>query len=142
MKKIVVFLFFYTLLSCSDKAIEKPKNLIDETTMENILYDLSLIQAIKGHDYKLLPKKSIDPQKYIYQKYKIDSSQFAQSNKYYSSDIDGYKKMYDRVIEKIKAEKKVLDAKVSKEFKEKQKKTKDSISKIKKLKRPKIIAKG
>ena len=121
MQKTVGFLVIIFLLSCSDKTIEKPNNLIDETTMENILYDMALLQAIKGHDYKLLPKNSVDPQKYIFQKYKIDSIQFVESNKYYSADIEEYRMMYDRVIEKMKSEKTVLDAKVKKEEKTKAK---------------------
>ncbi|AEW87485.1 DUF4296 domain-containing protein [Flavobacterium columnare] len=105
MNKIACFFLIIFFLSCQNAPIKEPNNLIDEATMEKILYDLALIQAIKGHDAKLLPKNQIDPQKYVYKKYHIDSLQLVNSNKYYSSDIVNYKKMYDHVIEKIKTEK-------------------------------------
>jgi protein-disulfide isomerase len=142
MTKFISILLIITLVSCSEKAIEKPKNLIEKATMENILYDLALLQAIKRHDYKILPNNSVDPKKYIFQKYKIDSAQFAQSNKYYSSEIDEYKKMYDRIIEKAEAEKKAIDLKAKKEDKANQKKIRDSISKYSKKEKKRIIAKG
>jgi Domain of unknown function (DUF4296) len=142
MPKFICLLLILALGSCSEKAIEKPKNLIEKATMENILYDLALLQAIKGHDYKILPNNNVDPKKYIFQKYKIDSTQFAQSNQYYSSEIEEYKKMYDRIIEKAEEEKKVLDLKVKKEDKANQKKIRDSISKYSKKEKKRIIAKG
>ncbi|MCJ1806119.1 DUF4296 domain-containing protein [Flavobacterium covae] len=106
MNKIACFFLILFSLSCQKfNTPEKPDNLIDEATMEKILYDLALIQAIKGHDAKLLPTNQIDPKKYVYKKYHIDSLQLVNSNKYYSYDITNYKKIYDRVIEKIKTEK-------------------------------------
>ena len=47
---------------------------------------------------------------YIYKKYKIDSVQFSKSNKYYASDIDEYKKMFEKVKEKLSAETLKIDA--------------------------------
>ncbi|QYS88194.1 DUF4296 domain-containing protein [Flavobacterium davisii] len=104
MNKIVCFFLIIFFISCRDSAIKKPENLIDEATMEKILYDLALIQAIKGYDAKLLPTNQIDPKKYVYKKYHIDSLQLVNSNKYYSVDIVNYKKIYDHAIEKIKKE--------------------------------------
>lgn len=140
MKYIFGFFLIFTLFSCSDKTIEKPDNLIDEAKMENILYDLALLQAIKGNDPKLLPKNSIDPKKYVFQKYKIDSLQFVNSNKYYSADIENYKSIYERVLERIKNNKVKAEKALKKETKAKQKKAKDSISKSDK--KNKILATG
>ncbi|WP_136667357.1 DUF4296 domain-containing protein [Flavobacterium sp. H122] len=132
MKKIIGFFLIFTLFSCSDKAIEKPDNLIDEAKMENILYDLALLQAIKGNDAKLLPKNNIDPKKYIYQKYKIDSLQFVNSNKYYSADIENYKSLYERVLERVKNNRLKAEKILKKESDAKLKKIKDSVSKARK----------
>jgi hypothetical protein len=140
MKYIFGFFLIFTLFSCSDKTTEKPDNLIDEAKMENILYDLALLQAIKGNDPKLLPKNSIDPKKYVFQKYKIDSLQFVNSNKYYSADIENYKSIYERVLERIKNNKVKAEKALKKETKAKQKKAKDSISKSDK--KNKILATG
>ncbi|MFK6999345.1 DUF4296 domain-containing protein [Flavobacterium oreochromis] len=119
MNKIACFFLIIFFISCQNSTIKKPDNLIDEATMEKIIYDLALIQAIKGHDAKLLPKNQIDPLKYVYKKYRIDSLQLVNSNKYYSSDIPTYKKMYDNAIGKIKTERlkieKLYQAKLKKE---------------------------
>ncbi|MES2812886.1 MAG: DUF4296 domain-containing protein [Bacteroidota bacterium] len=142
MNKIIIIFLGFLVLSCSDNTVEKPEKLIDATTMENILYDLAMLQAIKGHSPKKLPENSINPKTYIFQKYKIDSAQFSQSNRYYSSDVVGYRKMYENVIAKITQEKKLADIKVKKELKAKQKKIKDSIVKSSKNKKTAVIAKG
>lgn len=143
MKKIVTLLAFSIVVaSCNKQPIEKPNNLIDRDTMEKILYDIALLQAVKGHDAKLLPKNQIDPKTYIYQKYKVDSAQFANSNKFYASDITVYKAMYDKVIEKINFDKKIVDAQIRKKFEAKQKRYRDSIAKSSKNKKSGVIAKG
>jgi hypothetical protein len=140
MKHLVGFILTLTLFSCSNRTIEKPDNLIDEAKMENILYDLALLQAIKGNDPKLLPKNNIDPKKYVFQKYKIDSLQFVNSNKYYSADIENYKTIYERVLERIKNNKIKAEKTLKKATKAKQKKAKDSIAKSNK--NNKILATG
>lgn len=140
--KIILFILSFAVLSCSDKTVEKPENLIEKETMEKILYDLALLQAVKGHDASLLQKNSINPKTYIYQKYKIDSTQFVKSNIYYSSDITEYKKMYDNVIAKIAEEKKIIDAKFKKELQAEQKKIRDSIIKSSKNKKTAVNTKG
>lgn len=113
MKKMI-FTFAILLLSgCGDSAIEKPQDLIDEDTMVDIFYDLSLLDAIKSHNPGKL-QKAKDPNLYIYKKYRIDSVQFAQSNRYYASDIKTYKKMYQRVGRRLERNKKALEAKAGK----------------------------
>lgn len=138
--KLIIITLSFVLFSCGNKELEKPEKLIDQETMEKIIYDLAMLQAIKGHDATLLPKNSINPKTYIYQKYKVDSTQFAQSNAYYSSDITLYKTMFDNVIEKMSLDKKVIDAKAKKEFEAKQKRKLDSIKKVNK--KSNIIATG
>lgn len=113
MKKMI-FIFAILLFSgCGDSAIEKPQNLIDEDTMVDIFYDLSLLDAIKSHNPGKL-QQAKDPNLYIYKKYRIDSVQFAQSNRYYASDIKTYKKMYQRVGRRLDRNKKALEAKTGK----------------------------
>ena len=136
----IIIALSFVLFSCGNKELEKPEKLIDQETMEKIIYDLAMLQAIKGHDATLLPKNSINPKTYIYQKYKVDSTQFAESNAYYSSDITLYKTMFDNVIEKMSLDKKVIDAKVRKEFETKQKRKLDSIKKLNK--KSNVIATG
>lgn len=113
MKKMISILAILLLSGCGDSAVEKPENLIDEDTMVDIFYDLSLLDAIKSHNPGKL-QQAKDPNLYIYKKYRIDSLQFAQSNRYYASDIKTYKKMYQRVGRRLERNKKALEAKTGK----------------------------
>lgn len=143
MKKIlpflVVIIFF---IGCKKDLAEKPKNLIEKEKMVDVMYDLSLLSAMRSQNLVLMDSFKNNSNEYIYKKYKIDSIQFAQSNIYYAKDYKGYKAMYDQVklrldndkkkIEiAVKADKKkaVLLEKKNKEKKEKQKT--DSIKKAK-----------
>ena len=70
MKKIFCFFIASLLLfSCQETAVEKPDNLIDEEVMENILYDLALLEAIKTNNPASLEKKNITASTYVYDKY-------------------------------------------------------------------------
>jgi PBP1b-binding outer membrane lipoprotein LpoB len=111
MKKIILMLSLALFLaSCNHNAVEKPENLIEEEVMTNILYDLSIMEAMKSQNPYAPQNQSINPKEYIFKKYKIDSLQFATSNRYYVSQIEEYKKMYDRVNERLEKEKKAADS--------------------------------
>ena len=101
MKIVAAFFVVITFISCGQKAIEKPDNLIDEDKMITILYDLSLLEAIKSQKPAVLDSNQVDVTKYIYKKYKIDSLQFANSSQYYASNIENYKLMYEEVAKKL-----------------------------------------
>ena len=107
MKKLLFFLSFFILVTgCKNTTVEKPDNLIDEDKMIEILYDISILEAIKVTNPKSLETRKINSNKYIYQKYKIDSLQFVKSDLYYASDVNNYGKMYKKVIEKVENVKK------------------------------------
>ena len=103
MKKGVFLIFIVLVFGCNSSSVEKPINLIDKDKMVEILYDISLLEAIKTQNINggISVKTGND---FIYKKYKIDSIQFAKSNKYYASDIEDYKKMFETVKEKLNAE--------------------------------------
>ena len=104
MKKILVtFCFIATLLSCQNTVIEKPEKQIDEDVMVDILYDLSLLESIKSQNVSD-SDNTINISQYIYKKYKIDSIQFLQNNKYYASDVKNYKKMFEKVKDRLQNE--------------------------------------
>jgi len=92
---IVIICLMLSFFSCNN-TIEKPKNLIEKDKMTKILYDLSLLDAMKNQYIEggISNQKAND---FIYKKYKIDSIQLVQSNKYYASDIEEYKKMLEEV---------------------------------------------
>jgi hypothetical protein len=109
MKRIVFFLSLIFLLnSCKQEAIQKPKNLIEQNKMVDIIYDLSLLEGIKTQNYGV--KQNVNAMQFIYDKYKIDSLQFVKSNQYYASDIRNFKKIYEEVSKRIENNKAHLDS--------------------------------
>jgi len=116
MKKVLCFFIgAFILLGCQQTAIDKPDNLIEEDTMEDILYDLALLDAIRTNNSTLLDKKNITTSTYVYDKYDIDSLQFANSNHYYASDVHNYLKMYQRVETRLAGEKTKIDTIIARE---------------------------
>lgn|SRR5690554_5616487 len=106
MKRTIVLLVITILfLGCSKEKDLKPENLIPQDQMEEILYDLSLFQAIRNTNYTLYQSENMELEQYIYKKYNIDSLQFAQSHKYYIADVEQYEQMLDRLLQRIDQEK-------------------------------------
>lgn len=149
MKKILLFLVVLVLFtSCKKELAKKPDRLIEKDEMVNIMYDLSLLGAMRSQNPVMMDSFKNNSNQYIYKKYKIDSIQFAQSNIYYAADVKEYKKMYEQVKSRlakdksltevaIKADKKkaLLLEKKNKKLKLKKeadsiKKAKDSIKKV------------
>ena len=117
MKKLVaIFLFFTILVSCQKPAVPRPDNLIDDEVMVDIMYDISILEAMKSQKAVVLEANKINPSTYIYKKYKVDSIQFANSDKFYASDIKKYKEIFDKVNkrmeEKIEGFKKTNTSKI------------------------------
>lgn len=112
-KKSIVLGLIVLFFGCNSNSVEKPKNLIDKDKMVAILYDISLLEAIKTQNINggITVKMGND---YIYKKYKIDSIQFVKSNKYYASDIEEYKKMFEKVKEKLNAATLMIDTEMKK----------------------------
>jgi hypothetical protein len=144
-KYISLFALAVLLISCNKDLVEKPANLIDKKVMGDILYDISILDAIKYQGPDTLAAYGINPKTYIYKKYKIDSLQFAKSISYYAADYREYKKMYDALNDRLKKEKTAIDLTIKKEkkkkalvLKAKAKKVQDSIKKAKKVKELKI----
>ncbi|PWA05614.1 DUF4296 domain-containing protein [Flavobacterium psychrotolerans] len=100
--------FLFLLTSCKDTGISKPKNLIEEDKMVDIIYDLALLEGIKVHNPANL--QNVNSNEFVCKKYKIDSLQFVKSTQFYASDISNYKKMYEEVGKRIEKNKSYLDS--------------------------------
>ena len=108
MKKI--FFIVIILLSC-DNNLQKtsmPENLISEEKMVDVIYEMTLINVSKGVNRRMLERNGVIPEKYIFEKYSIDSLQFALSNEFYSNDLDKYLEIYNRVKEKLLQNKQIV----------------------------------
>ena len=103
-----IFLLFIGLAACNSD--EKPKNLIDETKMANVMTDIHLIES----EINNLRLQHQDSSVFIYQKlklkmlrkYKIDTAIFNASFKYYILNPDKLKPIYVEVKKKLEAVKK------------------------------------
>lgn len=144
MNKILPFIVVLILLfSCKKELVKAPDHLIEKDKMVNIMYDLSLLEAIKVQNPSSIDSFKLNSNEYILKKYKIDSLQFAKSNVYYAADYKGYKKMFEEIktrldknkslvdsVVKVKRKKDSVLAKAKKKLK--LKKEADSIKKVKK----------
>ena len=116
MKKVVLFFILISLIfSCKEEVVKKPENLIEKDIMVDVMYDLALLEAIKYQSTNELETHKINPDEYIYKKYKIDSAQFVQSNMYYASDYKEYKKMYDQINSRLAKNKSLLEEAIKNE---------------------------
>jgi hypothetical protein len=151
MNKITVFFVLISfVISCKERVVRQPDNLIEKEVMIDILYDLSLLEAMKYQTIKPLENYNLNPSHYIFKKYKIDSIQFIQNNMYYAADYKTYKKMNEEITARLDKNKMQLEALIKKQenkalalekVKSKQKKQSDSLAKIKKATREIITPK-
>lgn len=107
MKQLFIVLFLIlTLFGCRQNIIPKPENLISERQMEKIMYDLTLLDAIKSTDYTYMEQQKANFTQLIYEKYAIDSLQLAESMVYYASIPKVYNRMMNSVEQQLKENKK------------------------------------
>ncbi|MFC4635461.1 DUF4296 domain-containing protein [Dokdonia ponticola] len=141
MNKYIYILCVFFVVSCQDiQPVEKPSNLIDRSTMKEILYEIAVVNAARGINIQKLSQYGVNPETYIFEKFAIDSVQFAKSVSYYSSDIESYRDMYLDIQKRVdseytyqdslaKIEKKVKDSIRTERARELQRE-KDSIKKV------------
>lgn len=112
MKKLVYILFLVLVaVGCGGETAPKPDRLLNEGEMVDILYDISLLQAIKSFTPQSLTDHNVNPQTYIYKKYKIDSVTFAQNHLYYASNLTEYQKIQKKVTDRLQKNKAALSPK-------------------------------
>ena len=112
-KALTVLVVIFIIISCKKTPIEKPDNLIAKDKMVDILYDISLLEALKTQNLKGGIKTETE-NRYIYEKYGIDSIQLVKSNLYYTYDLVEYKKMCELVKAKLKEETDKLEKSIGK----------------------------
>ncbi|HEX9601836.1 MAG TPA: DUF4296 domain-containing protein [Mariniflexile sp.] len=110
---------------------KKPSNLISKKDMANILMDARLIGSATHINKQKMQKHGIKLDSYVFEKYGIDSLQFALSNAYYAYHIKDYEEIYNIMTDSLEKLKKVLNEQKLKEEKEQEKREKDSINALK-----------
>lgn len=101
MKKVIYLCVVLAIFACSENPVKKPKVLLDEETMENILFDVAVLQATKANSPEVLQANDIDTKDFIYKKYKIDSATYHQNNRYYAGDVRKHKHMHKRILARL-----------------------------------------
>ena len=105
-KYITFTIAFLVVVACQDvKRPEAPANLIPKDIMAGIFTEAYLMNAARSIDNRTIVGKGIVLDSILYTKFKIDSLQFAQSNAFYSSDLEIYKSLLLQVEENLKIEK-------------------------------------
>jgi len=127
MRNVIAIFFVLIFLGCNSiERPEKPDNLIPKAQMIDIMYDIFLLNSAKGVNKRMLESNGIEPEQYVFEKYGIDSTQFANSNNYYSYDTKTYESILEGIKEKINSKKKQYEA-LDKAEEEARKKKADSL---------------
>ena len=90
MKKYLLIIFLF--LGCSDKV---PDNLISKEKMENIIFDIMILNESSGFDLKI--DNNLLSDELIYKKNNIDSLQFFESELSYSKNPREHYEIYAKV---------------------------------------------
>ena len=115
MKRYVHILWTALLIwGCGEKLIEPPEDLIPPEQMTDILYDISIMDAIESNYPNALERNDIRVMEWIQQKYGIDSARFAASDLYYASQPQQYERIYEALHERLLAERDSLNEAIRK----------------------------
>lgn len=109
MKNIILLLVVLLLFSCNENPVKKPSNLLDKDQMENVLFDIYILQAANSFAPNDLSKNNIKNNEFIFKKYNIDSTTLAQNQLYYASDIKAYEKITNKILARIEILQKETD---------------------------------
>jgi len=123
MRNFILLVFLIIMMSCQEnKNFDKPENLIDVPTMENIVYDLLLMQSIQSNAYTADQMETYFGNEYIYLKYNIDSLQLAESELYYTKFPKVYLDIHKKVLARFTKLKDSMENVAKKEAAEKSRK--------------------
>ncbi|MFI2741326.1 DUF4296 domain-containing protein [Zhouia sp. PK063] len=105
MKKIrILFIMAVLVFACKESGvIERPDDLIEKQKMEDVLYQIAILNAAKSIPLNNLENEKIELAPYVYQQFGIDSLQFAKSSVYYASHPDTDLEIYQNVEKRLQA---------------------------------------
>ena len=88
-------------LSCSSNESNQPKNIMSEDEMVNFLFDINIINSSRAFRNKSELNYYNIKDSLLFNKHKIDSLKFSNSNFYYASNPKIYLKIYTKLEEKL-----------------------------------------
>jgi hypothetical protein len=91
----------FIIISCTDKVnYEKPQDLIGKEEMIDLLYDMHI--AVGTSNVKNVHlERNRNYMSLVFDKYGVDSTRFATSNIYYTSNINEYEEIYEEVQRRL-----------------------------------------
>ena len=130
MKYIFTIFIIVGFLSCQEVIRpEMPENLIPEDKMVEVLTEVYLINAARSFDNRTIIDNKMKLDSFVYNKFEIDSTQFVNSNAYYTANLNTYNKLFVKVEERMKKIKTEVDSLVLVRVQEKEaQRIKDSIT--------------
>ena len=104
--KLIISLFFLTALlsACSDghkKVSSKPKWVIDEKKMVDMIVDLRIVDAATYNNNSGPPRDKSKDWYFVMKKYKVEDSIFRKSHDYYCKYPEVLEVIYEEVIDKL-----------------------------------------
>lgn len=110
MRFFKVFIIACFLISCQNiEEVKKPDNLISEDKMVDVLTELSILNSAKNKNKRILEATGLQPDTYLYSKYKIDSLQLAESTTYYAKKYDQFEGIYQKVKQNLEVMKSKME---------------------------------
>ncbi|WP_060873923.1 DUF4296 domain-containing protein [Myroides odoratus] len=111
MKQVVIICCMALLLFSCQKDVDKPNPFIEESKMEDILYDVALLYGMQTTNSFASDTVKTVQIKDVFDKYQIDSLTFTTNNRYYVTLKKGvYFDMQTRVMERLKKDKERIDS--------------------------------
>ena len=102
-KQIILLVFLvFLMIACQSNIQQKPKKLLEKEQMVLVIYDLALLEALRTQNLGRINYPT--PSEFVKKKYKIDSITLVANTKYYASDIEEYKKMYNEAKKMLEKE--------------------------------------
>lgn len=109
MKNTFYIFLLILLVSCTSNTIfEKPEDLIPKDTMSLLVQEMSIATSAKFIKNKNF-EKSINYMPLVYDRFKIDSIRFQNSNLYYMSKVDEYQQVFEDAKSSLDKRKAILD---------------------------------
>lgn len=135
MKQTLYAILFFFLASCTSNTIYKePENLIPKDSMMSLLTDMYIASSAKNIKNKI-QEKNVNYMILVYDKYKIDSTRFDESNMYYTSKNEEYSDMLKEIKKRVEVKRKFFEEKINYQ---------DSVAgaKAQKIKKDTLLKKG
>lgn len=111
MKQVVIICCVALLLFSCQKDLDKPNPFIEQSKMEDILYDVALLYGMQTTNAFVSDTVKAVQIKDVFDKYQIDSLTFTANNRYYVKLKKGvYFDMQTRVMDRLKKDKERIDS--------------------------------